>query len=133
MKKLGKNRDLMLNAMHRACMEAEGETEEKNREDAPPWLQTTVREDYPLMAVSEESPLVKAVMKAGDSLGRNLKISETGGGSDANIFNGKGIETVILGIGMSNVHTTREFIRLDDMVRTTALSVETIKEWGKVC
>jgi tripeptide aminopeptidase len=128
--KLAKTRDTILAAMHSACMEAGRAAEEETHDDAPPWLHTTVREDYPLMDVPEDSPLVKAVMKAGDALGRELKISETGGGSDANIFNGKGIEAVILGIGMTNVHTTREYIRLEDMTRTTALAVEIIKKWG---
>jgi tripeptide aminopeptidase len=50
-----------------------------------------------------------------------------GGGSDANIFNGKGIETVILGTGMANVHSVEESVRVDDMARVAELLVEIIR------
>ncbi|EVU20611.1 peptidase M20, partial [Vibrio sp. 977] len=40
-----------------------------------------------------------------------------GGGSDANNFNKKGLTTVNLSTGMAKVHTTEEFIAVDDMVK----------------
>lgn len=130
--KLARTRDSILEAMHKACVEAAAlcNTDE-GRKDAPPFLRTVVKEDYPLMAVPETSPLVTTVLNAGEKLGRDLKLTKTGGGSDANIFNGKGIETIILGIGMNDVHTTQENIHIDDMIRTTALVVEIIKKWGR--
>ncbi len=94
-----------------------------------PLAQTEVRNDYPLMSVSEEHPLVTTAYNAAKSLGRNLRHEKTGGGSDANVFNGKGIATVIMGIGMQKVHTTEEYIRLDDMVSTTELVLEIIRQW----
>jgi len=54
----------------------------------------------------------------------------TGGGSDANILNAKGFATVIMGVGMQNVHTTSEHISLDDMVATAELVLEIIGKWG---
>ena len=36
-------------------------------------------------------------------------ITSTGGGSDTNIFNLNGIDSVVLATGMSKVHTTNEF------------------------
>ena len=46
-----------------------------------------------------------------------------GGGSDANIFNGRGLATAILATGMTHVHSTDETIALADMVTTAELVV----------
>ncbi len=43
------------------------------------------------------------------------------GGSDANIYNQKGIKTVTLGIGMQNPHADNECIKLEDMGRICEL------------
>ena len=45
----------------------------------------------------------------------------SGGGSDANIFNGMGVPTVNLAIGYEHIHTTNEQIKADDLVRTAEL------------
>ncbi|UJF20045.1 M20/M25/M40 family metallo-hydrolase [Vibrio sp. SS-MA-C1-2] len=51
--------------------------------------------------------------------GIDAQTKSTGGGSDANIFNGRGIKTVNLSTGMAKVHTTEEFITIEDMVSIT--------------
>jgi len=95
-----------------------------------PLIKTEVIDDYPLMSVSEEHPLITTAAKAAKGLGRKLRLDMTGGGSDANILNARGFATVIMGIGMQNVHTTSEHIRLDDMVATAELVLEIIGKWG---
>ncbi len=52
-------------------------------------------------------------------MGVEPKTQSTGGGSDANIFNGKGLKTVNLSTGMAKVHTTEEYIKITDMVGIT--------------
>jgi tripeptide aminopeptidase len=95
----------------------------------PPFVQTEVFHDYPAMSVPEDHPLTAAAKRAAESAGRKLRVETTGGGSDANILNSKGLDTLILGIGMQNVHTTSEFILLEDMVRTARLTAGIILEW----
>jgi len=95
-----------------------------------PLIKTEVIDDYPLMSVSEEHPMITTAVKAAQGLGRKLRLDMTGGGSDANIFNAKGLATVVMGIGMQNVHTTSEHIRLDDMVLAAELVLEIIGKWG---
>jgi tripeptide aminopeptidase len=56
-----------------------------------------------------------------------MKTKTSGGGADANIFFEKGIMTGVLGTGMKDMHTVRESVRLDDMVRTTELMLEIIR------
>jgi tripeptide aminopeptidase len=78
---------------------------------------------YPAMLVSEDSPVVQCVQRAEGVLNRKLEFIVAGGGSDANIFNARGLPTVILGTGMANVHSTAEKIALKDMTRTLELVV----------
>ena len=102
----------------------------ENRPPAPPFVQTEVINDYPAMNLSSEHILARTAIKAAKADGRNLRIQSTGGGSDANILNSKGLDTVILGVGMQNVHTTGEFILLDDMIKSARLMYGIIQEWS---
>lgn len=84
--------------------------------------------DYPLMQVAEDAGIVRLVRQAGAALGRTIAVEAAGGGSDANIFNGHGIETVILGTGMDRVHSVEERVAVADMVRVSELLVEIIRQ-----
>jgi tripeptide aminopeptidase len=84
--------------------------------------------DYPLMQVAEDASIVQLVQRSGATLGRTIVVEAAGGGSDANIFNGHGIETVILGTGMDRVHSIEERVTVDDMVRVSELLVEIIRQ-----
>jgi tripeptide aminopeptidase len=42
----------------------------------------------------------------------------SGGGTDVNIFNNKGLQMIAVGAGYYNAHTTREFVVIDEMVQT---------------
>ena len=101
----------------------------RNGSLSPPFVQTEVIHDYPAMAVPHDHKLIETAIRAGRSAGRKLRIETTGGGSDANILNSKGLDTLILGTGMRNVHTTSEFILLEDMIRTAELMEKIIGEW----
>lgn len=90
-------------------------------------VHSEVVSDYPLMAVPRQSPVIRLAEEAAGRLGRTLEVKGAGGGSDANIFNGRGIETVILGTGMTRVHSVEESVRVDDMVKVAELLVEIIR------
>lgn len=77
---------------------------------------------YPAMDVPAHSMLLHRALHACNDLGLTAAAKGTGGGSDANIFCGKGLSCINLGIGMSGVHTTDEFIRVEDMVKATRLT-----------
>ena len=83
--------------------------------------------EYPRMAVSADSLLVQGAVAAAARLGRQLELLPGGGGSDANIFNALGIETVILATGMTDVHSVNESVALADMARVAELLVEIIR------
>ncbi len=86
-----------------------------------------LNEDFPPMQVSETAPVLQTVLAAGEALGRPQEVRAAGGGSDANIFNGHGIDMVILACGMDKVHTINEQVTLKDMVKTSELLLEIIR------
>ncbi len=86
-----------------------------------PSLDFKIIDDYPVMKLDRESAVIKRVAAAAASLGRELDYVVAGGGSDANIFNSYSIQCAILSTGMEKVHSTRETIKLMDMVHTAEL------------
>ena len=96
-------------------------------DDGLPRLETEVREDFPLLKIPDDHPVVTLAKKAAGRLGQSMKTETKGGGSDANVFFKHGIVTGVLGTGMKDVHTVRESIRLDDMVRSAKLLLEIIQ------
>jgi tripeptide aminopeptidase len=95
--------------------------------DGLPRIETRVARSYPKTRIAEDHPLVGLVRRAAQSLGRGMKPKISGGGSDANIFFTHGIPLGILGTGMREVHTLREYVRLEDMVKAAELLVEIIR------
>jgi tripeptide aminopeptidase len=77
--------------------------------------------------LDKESPPVQLAWEAALKLGLTPKLEKTGGGSDANIFNSRGIATAVLGIGMKKVHTTEEYIALDDLSGNAVYLLEIVK------
>lgn len=77
---------------------------------------------YPAMNVPVDSMLLHRTLHACNDLNLTAAVKGTGGGSDANIFAGQGMSCINLGIGMSRVHTTDEFIRVEDIVQAARLT-----------
>jgi len=95
--------------------------------DALPYLDISVHKDFSATHIPEDHPVVTLARQAGHALGRQIAIKRSGGGSDANVFFENGIITGVIGTGMTDVHSTRESIRLDDMIKTAELLVEIIQ------
>jgi len=92
-----------------------------------PYLETDLEHDFCRTVIPEDHPVVALAVKAAKNLGRNLLPITTGGGADANIFFQKGIDTGVLGTGMTDMHTVNESVALQDMVEMTELVLEIIK------
>jgi tripeptide aminopeptidase len=91
-----------------------------------PRIDCHIEGDFPRLFIPNDHPVVGLAEKAAGNLGRKLVHRKSGGGSDANIFYSKGLFTPVLGTGMRDVHTTRESIQIDDMVRSAELVLEII-------
>lgn len=96
-------------------------------EDKLPVLEVFVDKEFPRTNIAADHSVVLLAKKAAANLGTKMNAKTTGGGSDANIFFEKGIITGVLGTGMHDMHTVRESIRLDDMVKTAELLLEIIR------
>jgi len=84
--------------------------------------------DFSIMNVPESSPTFQLAKRAGKRIRIDLAAKTAGGGTDGNIYNLHGIETVVIGTGMTNVHTVKECIRIQDMVDCTRLLLAIIEE-----
>lgn len=86
---------------------------------------------YPAYAHDDSAPVVKLATSAVRAIGLTPRTFHSGGGSDANIFNGLGIPTVNLAVGYEHIHTTKEQIKVTSLVQITELVVEIIKQSAK--
>lgn len=77
--------------------------------------------------LSEDQPVVRIAAEAARLCGLNPSLTQSGGGSDANILNARGIPTVNLATGMENVHTTRETIKIADIEKTAQMVLQIVR------
>lgn len=105
-------------------------------------LETTVREYgaecefrseiiYPAFSFNAHDPVVQLAGRAITSLGLKTRLFSSGGGSDANVFNGLKVPTVNLAIGYEHIHTTKERIKAADIVKAAELVVAIVQESAK--
>ena len=88
-----------------------------------PSLTFSVHSDFPVMKLDRSDRVLRHIEKAAQSIGLELVYKVAGGGSDANIFNGYGLQTAIIATGMTHVHSTDEQVELGDMEKLTSLLV----------
>ncbi|MCX5985834.1 MAG: M20/M25/M40 family metallo-hydrolase [Chloroflexi bacterium] len=84
-----------------------------------------VERSYASINLSPDSAVVRRVSRAMAAIGVEASLISTGGGSDANIFMGAGIETANLGFGMMSPHSVDEHIAVADL-RQAALILTAI-------
>lgn len=80
-----------------------------------------IQRSYAAFKLTENDPVVQQCIAAMRSLRLNPELVSTGGGSDCNIFNACGMAAVDLAIGMTNVHTKEESIRISDLEMAACL------------
>lgn len=86
---------------------------------------------YPGYKFDETAPHVKLAITAAQSLGLKPNLFHSGGGSDANLFNGQGLPTVNLSVGYQAIHTVNEHIAVVDLVKIAQLVVEIARLSGQ--
>ena len=86
-----------------------------------------VDREYDGFKISENEIPVKIAKLAIKKLGISSKIKSSGGGSDINIFNSKGKRAVNLSAGMENVHTSNEYVKIEQLEKLAKLIIEICK------
>lgn len=81
---------------------------------------------YGAYDIPADSPVVKIAQEASARLGLDPFLRTTLGGSDANVYNQKGVPTIVVATGMDKIHTHDEFISRVDLVNTAKLAYEII-------
>ena len=99
----------------------------KSAKDFDGKVDIEVENAYPAFALEENQPILALIKNAIEKIGLKYVPTSTGGGSDTNIHNGKGINAVTLAIGMSNAHSVDEYISVEDLVKSTELVVSIIE------
>lgn len=86
-----------------------------------------VAREYDAYSLDEKAPVVGIVRDACARAGLKADLVATGGGSDGNNFNRLGLPSVVLGVGMTDVHTTSESIRIVDLENSARLALAIIE------
>ncbi|TKJ40306.1 peptidase M20 [candidate division LCP-89 bacterium B3_LCP] len=94
-------------------------------------FEEATKREYISFRIPESSLSYQLPQKAGKAIGLEMEPEISGGGSDANIFNEKGIESLIIGTGMQAVHTVKEHISFKDMENCANLLINMIQLHGK--
>lgn len=84
-------------------------------------------EEYRTYHLTESDPVIRIAVRAAEAAGLTPTLRPAGGGADANIINGFGIPTTVLGCGMQMIHTHDEFCRISDMVQDTRWVLEIVR------
>jgi tripeptide aminopeptidase len=83
--------------------------------------------DFKPYKIKENSDVYRETVRAINSVGLSPVPRISLGGSDANSLNGRGIESVNLGIGAQNPHSNEEFIYIEDLVKSSEIALEIVK------
>lgn len=84
--------------------------------------------DFMPFTVPEDSEVYRETINALTKVGLIPTPKISLGGSDANSFNGNGIQSVNLGIGAQNPHSNEEFIFIEDLYKTAEIALELVKK-----
>lgn len=85
---------------------------------------------YSAFHIDENDDFLKELSELLTGMGFKIALASTGGGSDANIFNQRGIKALNLGTGMTGAHTLDEHISVKDLTDLCS-AVKGISTLGK--
>jgi len=90
-------------------------------------VEMKIEPSYGAMHVPDDAPIMVLVRAAAARVGRAIAAAAMGGGCDANILNQRGLEVVNLGTGMRDIHTTKESLKVSDMVAAAEVTLAVIE------
>ncbi|NLK43909.1 MAG: M20/M25/M40 family metallo-hydrolase [Tissierellia bacterium] len=86
-----------------------------------------VKHAYPTFSLDKDEPILNIIKTAMEKINITYKPNTTGGGSDTNILNSKGVKAATLGVGMFNAHSVNEYIGVDDLIKLSKLVASIIE------
>ncbi|GAA3821052.1 M20/M25/M40 family metallo-hydrolase [Cellulomonas soli] len=112
--------DAQLDAMRHACQEA--------AETTGATVEVLAEEIYRTYRIEEDARPYREAARAIASVGLPVIPRKSGGGTDGNLLNAKGIACVALPTGMVDEHATTEHIAIDDMVLAARVLVAIVTQ-----
>lgn len=95
-----------------------------------PRYEFALERKYPNLRIPAGSAVLPALGAALRDEGLRMRAVPGGGGTDGNIFYGKGITAPVLGTGMRQVHTTREHLLLKDFFACARVAARALAGWS---
>jgi tripeptide aminopeptidase len=89
-------------------------------------IEISGQEEYKAFRISEGDPFLEFLEGVFRKYGIEPIHTITGGGSDANIFNQRGIKAINISTGMQKVHSTEEFIEIKDLINGSLVVLSAI-------
>lgn len=83
--------------------------------------------DYPVLKPKDDLKFAREFAKVYEEINVPSELKVIGGGSDSNIFAEQGFNSIIIGVGMNEVHTVEEYLEIDELLKTTEAIVRYIK------
>lgn len=87
---------------------------------------------YGAYDIDPNAEVVQVAQRAARSMGFDGALRTTLGGSDANQFNAKGVPSIVVATGMSEIHTHDEYVSRLDLIKTTELVLALVAETAKL-
>lgn len=85
-------------------------------------------QNYPGYSFDPDSKIVAFVSESLKEIGITPKFEESCGGTNANVYQTKGITSTVISVGMEEIHGVNEYIRIQDLVDTTRLLLKLIEK-----
>ncbi|MGC8843181.1 MAG: M20/M25/M40 family metallo-hydrolase, partial [bacterium] len=89
-----------------------------------------VEREYNMFRLPPDSLPLQLLLSAGRAIGISVVLRDGGGGSDANVFNEKGIPSLIMGAGAHKPHCPEETINLRELEISALLLFHIVREAG---
>jgi len=90
------------------------------------------REFDPYTLTSTTNPLIQQIITVLAKRGITPKFLASGGGTDANIFHTHNILAVVMGTGVYEMHTKREFVKIDELTKAAQFCTDFIRSLSSI-
>jgi tripeptide aminopeptidase len=93
-----------------------------------PVFRAQVKREFNAMNIAHDSLAYRLAFEAGRALGLDMQPMSIGGGTNANVYNEKGLPAVVIGCGMKEEHTTSEHLDIRDLETSVKLCLMILRK-----
>ena len=93
-----------------------------------PVFRAQVKREFNAMNIAHDSLAYRLAFEAGRALGLGMQPMSIGGGTNANVYNEKGLPAVVIGCGMKDEHTTSEHLYIRDLETSAKLCLMILRK-----